>query len=241
MDAAPRRALILGAASGALLAASACSKPPPHGEDLAPTEDLMREHGVLRRILIVYREAATYVRSNFSGVDARPISRAADLFRRFGEAYHEQLEETHVFPQALAAGLVPTLIAQHARGREITAYIRAKTASGAVAGTDAAPLAQALETFARMYEPHAAFEDTVVFQTWRKRLSKQALAEAGDRFEDAEKAALGPNGFEAAVSEIESIEAALRLNELARYTAASPGLADPGVLPAPPDTTAGAD
>jgi len=242
----PRRALI-GVAAGAVLAAGACAKPAsPENLDISATENLMREHGVLRRILVVYREAAAFVRANFSGVDARPIWRAADLYRRFGEACHEPLEEAHVFPQAVAAGgasgaLVPILIAQHARGREITAYIQSKTASGGVAGGDAEPLAQALESFARMYEPHEALEDTIVFDAWRRSLSRQALADAAGQFQAFEKASFHDDGFDLAVAEIEAIEAALNVDDLARYTAGSPGVADAGVLPTPPDTNEGAD
>ncbi|MBV9995282.1 MAG: hemerythrin domain-containing protein [Caulobacteraceae bacterium] len=243
---APRRALITAAAAGAVLGLAGCGKNDAKGEDVSATEDLMREHGVLRRILVVYRETAAFVRANFSGVDGRQIWRAADLFRRFGQAYHEQqLEEAHIFPGALKAGgeaaaLVPVLIAQHARGRQITGYIQAKTAGGAIAGADAGALAEALESFARMYEPHAAYEDTIVFQAWRASLSKQQLAEAAEQFEDIEKTAFHGDGFDLAVREIEDIEKALRVHGLARYTAPAPGAADAGVLPTP-QTEEGAD
>ena len=146
----PRRGLIIAAAGGAALALAACAKAAPE-PDVSATEDLMREHGVLRRILVVFRESAAFVRSNFSSVDGKQIWRAAELFRRFGEAYHEQeLEERHIFPQVMKAGgeaaaLVPLLIAQHARGRQITAYVQEKTAAGAISGTDAGPLAIPLE------------------------------------------------------------------------------------------------
>jgi hemerythrin-like domain-containing protein len=242
----PRRALITAAAAGAVLAAGACGESRPKGEGLSATEDLMREHGVLRRILVLYRSAAAFVRANFSSVDGRQIWRAADLFRRFGEAYHEQaLEEAHIFPQALksggeAAALVPILIAQHARGRQITAYIQAKTAGGAVAGSDAGPLAQALEDFARMYEAHSAYEDTVVFQAWRRSLSKSALAQAAEQFEAIEKTSFRGDGFAAALGEVADIGKALRIGDLARYTAPAPGAADAGLPPAP-EAKEGAD
>jgi hemerythrin-like domain-containing protein len=183
---------------------------------------------VLRRLLVVYRESAMLIRANPTGFDGKQLWRAADLFRRFGEAYHEQmLEEQHIFPQVLkaareAATLVPVLIAQHARGRQITGYIQAKTAHGGIAGTDVAPLAAALESFTRMYEPHAAYEDTVVFQAWRKSLSPQQLDEAGDQFEEIEKQTFKDDGFDMAVDEVGGIETALGLHDLARYTAPAP-------------------
>lgn len=228
--AASRRGLLTGSVAGAALTLAACAKSQPAAEDVSAVEDLMREHGVLRRILVLYRECAGLIRANVSSFDGRQLWAAADLFRRFGEAYHEQqLEEAHIFPQALktggeAARLVPVLIGQHARGREITAFIQAKTAAGGVAGADAAPLASALEAFARMYEPHAAYEDTIVFQAWRGSLSPKQLDEAGDQFEDIEKAAFKGDGFDLAVDQIAAIEAALKLHDLARYTAPASGV-----------------
>ena len=243
----PRRGLIIAAAAGAALALDGCAKSAPAAQDVSAAEDLMREHGVLRRLLVVFRESAAFVRANFSGVDGRQIWRAADLFRRFGEAYHEQqLEEQHIFPQVMKAGgeaasLVPILIAQHARGRQITAFVQAQTASGSITGTIAGPLAEALDSFARMYEPHAAYEDTIVFQAWRASLTPKALDEAADQFEDIEKATFKGDGFKAAVDEVTSIETALRIHDLSRYTADAPGQAPQGVLPPPPGFQEGAD
>jgi hemerythrin-like domain-containing protein len=81
---------------------------------------------VLRRILIVYRETAPKLLANAGSIDVAALSSAATIFRNFGERYHEQLvEEQHIFPilrnaGGEAAGLVDTLLAQHARGRAIT-------------------------------------------------------------------------------------------------------------------------
>jgi hemerythrin-like domain-containing protein len=224
----PRRGLIAAAAAGAALTLAGCGKAEGANKDVGAVEDLMREHGVLRRILVIYRATAQTIRTASAGVDAKQLWKAADLFRRFGEAYHEQmLEEQHIFPQVMKAGgagaaLVPTLLAQHARGRQITGYIQAKTANGAIAGTDAAPLGAALESFARMYEPHTAFEDTIVFQAWRNSLSAKQLDEMGDQFEDIEKRTFKGDGFDMAVDQVAAIESGLGLGDLARYTAPAP-------------------
>ncbi len=231
----PRRGLIAAAAAGAALGLASCGKGEANDKDVGAVEDLMREHGVLRRILVIYRSVAPTIRTNAASLDAKQLWKAADLFRRFGEAYHEQmLEEQHIFPQVMKAGgagaaLVPTLLAQHARGRQITAYVQAKTANGGVAGTDAAPLAAALESFARMYEPHTAFEDTIVFQAWRGSLSAKQLDEVGDQFEDIEKRTFKGDGFDMAVDEAAAIEQGLGLGDLARYTAPAPPGSPPEV------------
>src|SRR5215216_5902885 len=68
------------------------------GEVTAP-EDLMREHGVLRRALLVYTATAGKLRTNASAVSPDALQKTAKLFRTFGEDYHEKkLEETYIFP-----------------------------------------------------------------------------------------------------------------------------------------------
>lgn len=216
-----------GLAAGATLILPACAKS-EGGEDVSATEDLMREHGVLRRILVIYRETAPRLRGGAAGFDAGPLGRAAALFKTFGEDYHERkLEEQHIFPAVEkaggeASGLVRTLLAQHDRGREITAFITGRCAGGKVAEADAEPLARALETFARMYEAHTAWEDTIVFQAWKKALSPKQLAEAGEQFEDIEKAQFKGDGFDMAVDEVARIEQRLGLHDLSGFTAPSP-------------------
>lgn len=196
------------------------------GEGISANEDLMREHGVLRRILVVYRETAGWLASGRADFDAVALGQAADLFRAFGEDYHErQLEEQHIFPQLQKAGgqgaaLVPVLLAQHNRGREATAFVRARCAGGKIAAADAGVLARVLQDFARMYEAHTAFEDTVAFQAWRQSLSAQQRDEAGEQFEQIERSHFNGDGFDMAVGQVAQIEQKLGLSDLARYTAA---------------------
>src|SRR5947207_5635114 len=129
---------------------------------------------------MVYSETAARLRGR-DRLDPKPIQRAAELFRRFGEGYHEMmLEEIHIFPRIKQAGgpaaaLVDVLKMQHQRGREITAYILQVAARGAIGTADAEPLAATFETFVRMYRAHAAREDTVVFPAWKDALSEQQL------------------------------------------------------------------
>jgi len=215
----------VGLAIGAGLILPGCSRE-EEGEGVSATEDMMREHGVLRRILVVYRGVAGRLRGETASFDAGAVAQAADLFRTFGEDYHERrLEEQHVFPavQKLggeASALVATLLDQHNRGREITAYIASATRGGKVADTPA--LASALESFARMYEAHTAFEDTIVFQAWRKSLSEHQLEEAGEQFEQIERAQFKGDGFDMAADRIAEIEGRLGLHDLAHLTAPLP-------------------
>jgi len=64
-----------------------------------------------------------------------------------------------------------------------------------------------------------AIEDTIVFQAWRESLTKEQVDQAGDQFEDIERAQFKGDGFDMAVDQVSAIEQRLGLADLARYTA----------------------
>lgn len=197
-------------------------------EEVTANEDLMREHGVLRRILVLYREVAPRIETNAAGVDVAAIATAATLFRDFGEQYHEKmLEEQYIFPAVRKAGgqvaaLPDILLAQHARGREITAYVLDQTKGGRIATGQAASLAKAMIGFSRMYEAHSAREDTIVFPAFKKAFSKDQFKELGEKFEEIEKKQFGADGFDMAVDKVAQAEQALGIADLASFTPPPP-------------------
>lgn len=227
---------LAGAAiAGSVVALGACKKSGDKerksGSDegeVTANEDLMREHGVLRRILIIYREVSSKLVANAPSIDAAALAGAAQLFRDFGERYHEQLlEEQHIFPivrkaGGAAAGLIDALLAQHARGREITAYILGRTRSGRIGTGDAGPMAKVLLDFSRMYEPHTAREDTIVFPAFKKAVGAKGYDELGDQFEDIERREFGGDGFDMAVAKVADFERRLGTADLAAFTAPPP-------------------
>lgn len=198
------------------------------GGEVTATEDLMREHGVLRRALIVYSEAAVKLRNNPSAIAPDALQNTANLFRTFGEEYHERkLEEAYIFPAVKNAGgpaaaYADILVAQHMRGREITNYILATTRGAKLGTANASQLAAALDALVRMYRAHASREDTIVFPAWKQTLSAEQLDEMNDTFEDIEHQQFGEDGFEDAVKQIGEIESELGLSDLAGFTAPPP-------------------
>lgn len=185
--------------------------------EVTPGEDLMQEHGALERILLIYDEAAHRVEAG-QELDLRVLASAAGIVRRFVEDYHEKLEEQFVFPRLQAAhretDLVATLLQQHQRGRALTDDIVRRTSAAA-----SPELAQVLRAFVRMYRPHAAREDTVLFPAFRDVVGRSAYHELGEQFEDKEHELFGENGFQNNVAEIARLEAALGIGDLARFTA----------------------
>jgi len=213
-----------GLVTPGLLLASPESKEP----EVTATEDLMREHGVLRRALLVYTESIPKIRSDAASLDAEALYRTGVLFRDFGENYHEKmLEEEHIFPVVRkgpgeAPKLVDILLAQHARGREITSYLLAVTKGGKIATANAEPLARSLESFVLMYRNHAAREDTVVFPAWKTHFTNKQLDELSNQFEEIEHKMFGTDGFDDAVEKISAIETSLGFGDLSQFTAPPP-------------------
>ena len=196
--------------------------------EVTATEDLMREHGVLRRALLVFQEVVPKLRQNAASVDAAALQQAAKLFRTFGEDYHERmLEEQHIFPLIRKQGPVLSryadiLIEQHNRGREVTDYVLAVTNGPRISVGHAEPLAKVFETFVLMYQNHAAREDTIIFPAWKKNFTDRQLDEVGDQFEDIEHKMFGKDGFEDAEKKISKIEAALGFADLSQFTPPPP-------------------
>jgi hemerythrin-like domain-containing protein len=180
--------------------------------EVTPGEDLMQEHAVIERILLVYDEAARRI-DREQKLDLAIITTAATIVRRFVEDYHERLEEQHVFPRLVAARreaqLISVLRAQHERGRELTDEI-GRRATAALSPE----LADSLRAFGQMYRPHAAREGSVLVPALREVVGRKAYAELGEQFEEAERSLLGERGFDETVAEIAKLESALDMAEL---------------------------
>lgn len=181
----------------------------------------MREHGVLRRIMYLYDEAAVRL-DHHAEVPLDALGAGAGMIRRVIEDYHEKLEENLLFPRFEKAGKLADLTAilrrQHQAGRVLTDQILA-LAKGTPAEADRAQLAARLRSFNHMYRAHAAREDTVLFPAIRELVGASAYAEMGEEFEAKEHEILGDKGFEHAVEDVAKLEKAFGVDDLAKLTA----------------------
>jgi hemerythrin-like domain-containing protein len=191
-------------------------------EEVSPPEDLMREHGILKRVLLVYEEAIRRIDTN---QDLAPdaVRDAATIIRTFIEDYHEKLEEDYLFPRFEKAGrltdLTNVLRAQHQAGRRLTEQItQSATRQGLKDPQSAAVVKHAMQQFVRMYEPHEAREDTVLFPALRTIVSKHEFGALGEDFEKKEHQLFGEEGFEKMVNRVAAIEKALGIYDLAQFT-----------------------
>jgi hemerythrin-like domain-containing protein len=189
---------------------------------VSPAEDLMREHGVLDRVLLIYEEAVRRLNGK-KELDPGLLIGSAGIVRRFIEDYHEKLEENDLFPRFEKAhtltDLVGVLRRQHEAGRRLTDRIRnLATAAALKAPAERGQLAEALRLFIRMYRPHAAREDTVLFPALRRIVSPHEYDALGEDFEEREHRLFGKGGFESVVDEVARIEQQLGIGDLGLFT-----------------------
>ncbi len=202
--------------------AAADGQKPNQAEDVSPEEDLMREHGILKRVLLIYRESLRRLDAN---QDLKPelLAQSAGIIRSFIEDYHEKLEENQLFPRFEKAGklvdLVTTLRQQHQAGRRLTDItLRLATAGPMKDPATRRELTQSLQQFIRMYEPHEAREDTNLFPAFHKIVTPHEHDALGDEFEAQEHKLFGQDGFEMMVDKVAGIEKDLGIYDLNQLT-----------------------
>lgn len=191
-------------------------------EEVTPSEDLMREHGVLNRILLIYDTCSGYLQNNLP-FDLKILHNSAQIIRTFIEDYHEKLEQDYLFPRFEQANqfvdLIKVLRAQHQAGRVLTDRILYLANMKPTSNTeDNQKLSKLLNDFSGMYRPHEAREDTVLFPTIRKIVSKDEYYALGEDFERREHELFGEDGFDSMVEKVAALEKQLGIYELSQFT-----------------------
>lgn len=225
-DATDRRGFLTlglgGVALGAAGFASAAPKALDPDRGVTAPEDLMKEHGVLNRCLLIYEEGIHRLNA---GRDVPPevFLHTAQLVKKFVEEYHEKNEENHIFPVFARArklvDLVETLKTQHKAGRVVTGEIIRLSQPDAFRDEgNRKKVVAACQSFIRMYRPHEAREDTVLFPALRTILPPAQVEALGERMEEAEHKVLGDEGFERSVAQVAVLEKQLGIYDLKQFT-----------------------
>lgn len=188
----------------------------------SPTEDLLREHAVISRLLLIFDANAASLRSN-APANTQSIIQTCDILRSFVQNYHEKNEEEYVFTSLEKKGrmndITGVLRQQHQVGRQLVDDIRNLASGGSLQDPAArAKLAGFMESFGKMYRPHKAWEGTVVFPAYYDSVSADTLDSVGEKFEKNEKKLFGKNGFENIVNKVGEIEKPLGIYDLSGFT-----------------------
>jgi hemerythrin-like domain-containing protein len=193
----------------------------PDKEEVTPPEDLMREHGVLDRVLLLYEAAVRRLSSN-EDFDPALVTQSAEIIRDFINNYHEKSEEQHLFPRFRKAekmvDLVDTLQRQHDAGRKVTEAILRLAPSSRAGADDRRQLMSSMQSFITMYRPHAAREDTELFPKLKDVVSSHEYDAMAEDFEDEEHKLFGEDGFEKMVDRVAGLERQMGINDLDQFT-----------------------
>lgn len=187
---------------------------------ITATERLMRDSGVLLRVLSIYDAGG---RRLGGGEDIEPtiFTQAAEVMRDFVHAYHEKQEDEQIFPRFKKAGrmveLVDLLMAQHAAGQKLTATIlELAPKSGSKAERQA--MIDAMQASVVLYRPHVARELTDVMPTLRTLATPNEFDELSLVLEKDEAEKLGKDGFDKTTKKVEAVEKRMGINDLSVFT-----------------------
>ena len=192
-----------------------------NNENISPTEDLMREHGILNRILLIYEEILRRISMGIS-FDLAVVNISANLIKTFIEEYHEQIEEQYIFPHFIESGtyvdLINELIMQHKISRTITTQIIEYSSNNNYSFINMKKISKCIKKFIYMYRAHESREDTIVFDKFRYLISKETLDEYAELFERIEHELFGPEGSDGILEKVIDLEKQLSINDLRIYT-----------------------
>lgn len=187
----------------------------PH--DISAPEDLMREHGLLNRVLLIYEEVINRI-DHHEDFPAVQLAQSLEIIKKFIEEYHEKIEEDYIFPlfekHNQETDLVATLREQHIRGRAMTSQLQHLVADGQYDAQVLNDIKDLLHQFIAMYRPHESREDTIIFPHIRSLVSEEEYAELAEICEDTEEKIFGEDGFELMLKQVEEIEKSLGIYEL---------------------------
>src|SRR5215471_19307609 len=190
-------------------------------DEITLPEDLMREHGVLDRVLLVYEACLGKFAAN-EDFDNFVLLDGAQVVKDFIEDFHERAEEKELFPRFTAANkltdLVHVLDRQHNAGRMLTRTILQAAPRSRKDGDDRRKVIDAVQAFIRMYRPHAAREDTELFPGLRALVSANEFDSLAEQFEKDERERFGEDGFAKMVDRVARLERMVGINDLDQYT-----------------------
>ncbi|MDR3678321.1 MAG: hemerythrin domain-containing protein [Flavipsychrobacter sp.] len=212
---------VVGGLGGLAIFSGCKDKEEGDGQKVSPPEDLMQEHGLLNRILLIYDACKMHL-VNKESFPRETLVGAAGIMRAFVEDYHEKQEEDYLFPRFMKAGqlteLVQVLLQQHNAGRALTSQVLQLGSVANASDAENQKLIKVLGDFNYMYRPHEAREDTILFPAFRKLVSTHEYNSLGEEFEKNEQKHFGKDGFETMVAKVAAIEQTLDIYDLSKFT-----------------------
>ena len=185
---------------------------------VSAVEDLMKEHGILNRLLLIYEKFIDMINNN-NQINFKLLYASVLIIRRFIEDYHEKTEEKYVFPKVrhINPNLIDELIKQHRESHKITDKL-ISICQNPNENKNQEEIKTLLELFVYMYRYHETREDTEVFVWFKKSMNKKEYEEMSIFFEKEEEEILGEDGFDKILYEVKFIEKKLNIYDISKIT-----------------------
>lgn len=223
-----RREMIAGAgiAAGATLAlgqsawAAQAKTDTADESQLSIPEQLMRQHAIADRLLLVYQTAVTPA-TGAAQPPMKVLATTAQMIRSNVDDFHVRLEEEQIFPlfqkSSKMTDLVNTLREQHATGRRLTdSILKATSVSAASANTGT--LTNDLRAYIHMIQAHTAFEETLLYPQIRTVASAGDLDKVHKAILDAGRQRPASESFSGLLAKIADLDNAAGITGLAQFT-----------------------
>lgn len=188
----------------------------------SPIEDLMEEHSILRRALLIYEECIRRMNIN-EDFDPELLAETTNVIKVIIIFHHALLEHEYIFPRFREADkyveMADILTEQHgaADGQEKIILEHANRDSINNPETKEI-LINALKKSIRVFRPHVDREDTEMFPEFKTVVTAHEYYELGKKFKEIEYQKWGENGHRQMVDKIIKVEKALGINDLDSFT-----------------------
>jgi len=188
--------------------------------EVSAAEELMRQHAVAGRLLLIYDKAAG-PESGSAKPSAKALVSTAEMIRSNVDEHHMKLEEESVFPlfqkSGTMADLITVLREQHTAARGLNEVILRAAEKGESTSTES--LTRDLRAYTRMLAAHTAYEETVLYPQLRTVVSPQEYERMETTLREADRKKLGREGFAGLVAKVAELESTAGITGLAQFTA----------------------
>ncbi len=165
-----------------------------------PTEDLMKEHAVIVRMLHVLSKASDRL-SNEEDVDRQLFVQAVDFLKNFADKCHHTKEEKHLFVEMMAHGVsgevgpISVLMREHQDGRAHVKKLEALSGSKMTKRTRDG-LNSTSGAYVDLLSKHIEKENKVLFPMADQLLTAEDQERLEKAFEEVEQKVMGPGVHE---------------------------------------------
>lgn len=185
------------------------------------TEDLMRGHGILNRILLIFEEIIKRI-THYHDFPIAALQESVHIIQSFIQNHHERFEEDYIFPlfekHKQHLELIATFKEQHMKGRHISTQLEKLAEEKELSHVSKSMLKHLLQECITMYRHHEVHEDTEIFPALRLLMTEKEFEKLGELFKTIEEQLFDKHGFTQISKKLQSIEKELNIYELKQFT-----------------------